>query len=167
MKCLHCESEILDGSQFCTVCGSPTGANGAWGAPVPEPSVTVLPTYTQAVQYGYLKERSIALAVVLSILTCGIYTLYWRYQLAASMNALTGDQSRSAAITLLLEIVTFNIYTVYWGWCAGKNLFEVKRNNGWPYASDNSVLYLVLYLFFPIVADALTQHEINELIAAV
>ncbi len=140
MRCLHCESEILDGSQFCAVCGSPTGANGAWGAPAANQSSTQ-PSYAQIVRNGFLKKRNIIFAVAMTFLTLGFYDLYWRYQMVKSINLLSGVKLRSPGLTVFLQVITLDVYTVYWGWCAGKELGDVKRRNSWHSVTDNGFLY--------------------------
>ena len=65
-------------------------------------------------QAPVIKKRNIAVCIILSIVTCGIYGLYWLYQLTEDTNALTGDaNATSGGMVILLSIVTCSIYLWY------------------------------------------------------
>lgn len=40
-----------------------------------------------------MRSRSVGMCIVLSLVTCGLYTLYWLYSLAEDMDHLTGGHS--------------------------------------------------------------------------
>ena len=63
---------------------------------------------------GNITKRDIAVAVILSIVTCGIYGLYWFVVLSEDVNTLTDDHSTSGATALILSIVTCGIFGIYW-----------------------------------------------------
>lgn len=56
-----------------------------------------------------LQKRNIGLAILLSIVTCGVYLFYWSYKIYQETRLLSGDTSGSAGIDLLLSIVTCGI----------------------------------------------------------
>ena len=111
-----------------------------------------------------IERRDIAISIVLSIITIGIYALYWMYQVAEDTNALTGRQwPVSSGIVILLTIVTFGIYGIYWYYMAGQALDEhiVRTENGM--SGSRGVVYLVLSIFgLSIVALALIQNDLNQ-----
>lgn len=110
-----------------------------------------------------MKERNIVVCIILSIVTCGIYSLYWLYQMVNDINDLTGDNSMSGGMVVLLSVVTCSIYLLYWLFQTGKKLDEVKVSKG--QSSNNSgVLYLILgILGFSIISYCLIQNELNNL----
>lgn len=110
-----------------------------------------------------MRERNIAVCIILSIVTCGIYGLYWLYAMANDINELTGDNSASGAMVLVLSIITCSIYLWYWLYQAGKKIDAVKCARG--QMSDNSgVLYLILAILgLSIVSYCLIQNELNHL----
>ena len=62
-----------------------------------------------------LTKKNIALCIVFSVITCGLYSLYWLYCLAEDVNWLTGREgAMSGGMVLLLTIVTCGIYGIYW-----------------------------------------------------
>ena len=103
-------------------------------------------------------NKNIALCVVLSIVTCGIYAIYWLYTInEAACTVNPPEWNTSGGMVILLSIVTCGIYSIYWHYKMGK-AFSVL-----PGASDNSVLYLVLSLLgFGIVNYCLMQNDINK-----
>lgn len=109
-------------------------------------------------------KRNIGLCIVFSLLTCGIYALYWMYKLTEETNSLSGDSSTSPGLVILLSIVTCGIYTFYWAYKMGKQL-QVAQEAAGLVSSDDSVLYLVLFIFqFGIIAQAIMQSNVNKII---
>lgn len=71
-----------------------------------------------------MRSRSVGMCIVLSLVTCGLYTLYWLYSLAEDMDHLTGGHSGgSGGMVLLLTIITCGLYGWYW-------LYRCRRR-GW------------------------------------
>ena len=105
-------------------------------------------------------NRNIATCVILSIVTCGIYGLYWFIKLTDEVNAASGDTSAtSGGMALVLTLVTCGIYGYYWAYKMG-----VKMNNaqGNP-SGSNQILTLILEIFaLNIVNLCLLQNEINK-----
>ena len=114
-----------------------------------------------------IQRKSIGLCIVLSIVTCGIYSLYWLYCMAEDVNLVTArPNAPSGGIVLLLTIVTCNIYGLYWLYRAGDDLDRQRVNQG-QVPGHLGILYLLLAIFgFSIISYALLQSEINEYAAA-
>ena len=111
-----------------------------------------------------IQQRNIAVCIILSIVTCGIYGLYWLVCLTNDTNPAAGTEGTSGGMVLLLTIVTRNIYSLYWGYKQGEKIDMAKQKKGMP-SSNSNVLYLLLCLFVPVVAWALMQNELNNLAA--
>ncbi len=111
-----------------------------------------------------MRERNIAVAIVLSIITCGIYAIYWFIVLTDDARLASGDQQApSGGIAFLLTLVTCGIYGIYWAYKMGKTLMAAKQKNNLP-VEDNSVLYLVLqFLGLGIINYALMQNDLNQI----
>lgn len=110
-----------------------------------------------------VKKRSIALCIVLTIVTCGIYGLVWFVWLSDDVNTVAQEpQPTSGGIALLLSIVTCGIYGLYWAYKQGEKLDAVAAGRGLP-TGNKSILYLALSIFgLGIVAYALMQDELNN-----
>ena len=109
-----------------------------------------------------LKERSIGLVILFTILTCGIYSLYWCY---VTMQALDqeGQHSNMPVIAQFLLVVFLgSIGFLILGINADDNINAIKESRGIA-TSDNKVLWMILGFLLPIVQIALIQNEINAL----
>ena len=119
-------------------------------------------------QYGNyrapVKNRNIALCVVLSIITCGIYGIYWLVCLVDDLNVASGRTGdTSGGMVFLLSLITCGIYGIYWMYKAGEKVAYIKQRNTGEVDSSSSVLYLILGIIgFGIVAYALIQSELNK-----
>lgn len=110
-----------------------------------------------------VKQRNIALCIVLSIFTCGIYGIYWLVCLANDVNTVAERQdATSGGMVVVLTIITCGIYGWYWLYKAGEALDAVRAKHG--DASGNlSIICLVLSIFgLAIVSYAIMQSELNK-----
>ena len=105
--------------------------------------------------------RSPASVILLGIITCGIYFLYWIYKSSEEMKNYL-NTTNSPATELLLCIFCFP-YQYYWFYKQGKNLLEASKKAGLP-GEDNSVLYLILAILgLSIVNSAIMQSNANKI----
>lgn len=104
-----------------------------------------------------MKKRNIFIMILLTIVTFGIYKLYWTCSFQADIKRLTG-KGFNPFVHLLLIFVTLGLYMFYWNYIIGSRLQELGGTN-------NGVLYLVLtILIFPSFLTAyLIQAEANKL----
>lgn len=113
-----------------------------------------------------MNKRNIALCIVLSIVTCGIYGIYWMIVLANETNVASGhaQDGTSGGIVFLLTLVTCGIYGIYWAYKQGEKINEAKAMRNMPTDSNAGVLYLILEIFgLGIIAYALMQNELNKM----
>ena len=109
-----------------------------------------------------MKQRSVGIAILLSIITCGIYGIYWLIMLNDETNYVSGT---SGGVVFLLTLVTCGIYGYYWCYKQGEKLNEAKMQRGIMVDSSASVLYLILSIFgLSIVSYALMQSELNKML---
>lgn len=109
-------------------------------------------------------EGNIAMDVVFTIITCGIYGLVWENRIFKTANALIGEEKYSFWPWLLLSIITCGIYNIYIQYQLGISLHEGLKSEGLPGNDSLSLLGLLLSLFgFQIVVLAIEQNEINKL----
>lgn len=55
-------------------------------------------------------ERSLPVSILLTIITCGIYGIYWFIVLTDEVNQHSGEDDTSGGIAFLLTLVTCGIY---------------------------------------------------------
>ena len=113
-----------------------------------------------------VQNRNIAVCIILSIVTCGLYGLYWLACLANDVNTVSGRQGDlSGGMVVLLSIVTCNIYHLYWAYTAGEKIDAARQSRGLP-PQNNGLIYPLLSLFgLSVVAWALLQNELNQISA--
>lgn len=111
-----------------------------------------------------MKERNIAVSIILSIITCGIYAIYWFIVLTDEAKDASGSESAtSGGIAFLLTLVTCGIYGYYWAYKMGETISTAKSKNGLE-ANSNSILYLILQLLgLGIVNYAIMQNDLNAI----
>ena len=113
---------------------------------------------------GSLQRKNIVTCIILSIVTCGFYSLYWLYCLVSDINAISDDpNAMSPVLVIILSFVTCGLYFLYWVYKAGSILDQKMIETGRT-AESRPVLYVVLALFcLAIVTYALMQDTINQL----
>ena len=107
-----------------------------------------------------MKNRNIALCIILTIVTCGIYGIYWFITMTNEMNELVPDDYQtSGGMAFLLSLVTCGLYTIYWAYKMGLKVNKAQDNP----SANNHILMIVFSLFgLGIVNYCLIQAEINK-----
>ena len=90
-------------------------------------------------------RREPVLFIVFSIITCGLYYLYFIYKVSEEVAEFQGRSDYSPAVEVLLTIVTCSLWNYYWDYRMGKRLAEMSASVGLP-ATDNSFLFIALNL---------------------
>ncbi|ADL53563.1 DUF4234 domain-containing protein [Clostridium cellulovorans] len=108
------------------------------------------------------KERNIAVAIILTIITFGIYGLYWMAALSNESSRYLSKES-SGGLEVLFTLITCGIYGIYWNYKMGKKLYGVQAKTSTS-PSDDSILYLLLSIFgLSIISLAIMQSKVNDL----
>lgn len=110
-----------------------------------------------------MQQRSIPMYIILSIVTCGLFGLYWFIVLTDETNEVTGQtQLASGPMALILTIITCNIYGWYWAYKMGEKVDMIKAQNGQS-SSNSGILFIILQaLGLGIVNYALAQDALNH-----
>ena len=67
-----------------------------------------------------MKQRNIAVSIILTIVTCGIYGLVWMAMLNDELSAVSGrPNATSGGMVVLFSIITCGIYGIYWAYKMG------------------------------------------------
>ena len=185
--CVKCGSSMDDNSRFCPNCGAQQPDN-AYGGGAYQGSGAGYGGYGNQYQsqnaygngyYGNagqsyntyapvydIAERSIVLAIIFSLITFGIYYIYWLYKLAEGWNEISESQDQrpgtSPGLVVLFSILTCSIYTIYYWYKMGKQAADLQDPAG-TYLEDNSIVCLLLSIFgFDIISAAIMQNELNN-----
>lgn len=146
--CTNCGKELKEEAAFCESCGtkvngSTNSTNNSGNRPV-------------------ISKRDIVMAVILSIITCGIYGIYWFIVMTDESNSVSDEKTASGGLAFLYTIITCGIYRFYWNYKMGQKLYLSGKKYDLA-ISDNSVLYLILSIFgFDIINYCLIQSDLNR-----
>lgn len=142
--CSNCGAELKENENFCSNCGKASDVSTA--------------------SRVLISKRDIAVSVILSLITCGLYGLYWFIMMTDESNELvTENKTASGVLAIVYTLITCGIYSIYWHYKMGKKMTEAGQKYG-KVINDNSVLYLVLALFgLGIVNNCLIQNDLNSL----
>lgn len=99
--------------------------------------------------------------LILGIITCGLYLIYWNIKTAEVLNAVAEREIISQPIAIFAGCcMPVNLYFYY---LAGKEgLPKVYERIG-KSGKDESTLLLVLGFLFPMVAAMIVQGDLNKL----
>lgn len=110
-----------------------------------------------------INKRNVVTSILLSIITCGIYAIYWFITMTDDVSRANDNPDFSGVKAFLFTIITCGIYSIYWYYKMGKELYEAGQKHNVD-ISDNSVVYLILGIFgLGIVAYCLIQTDLNKL----
>ena len=107
-----------------------------------------------------IQPRSIAIAIILTIVTFGIYGIYWMIKLNDEINQMANEpNATSGGLVFLFTLITCGIYGLYWQYKMGERCDRIKGSwNGY-----SAILYLIFgVLGLSIVSYALMQDTINK-----
>ncbi len=149
---------------YCPKCGNKVDENITYcpncGARLETGNTTVINNYYNNVPP--IEERNIAMVIILSLITCGIYGIYWFVKMTDEAKQLSSSDNAGGGLAFVYTLITCGIYMIYWNYKMGKNMYEAGQKYGIN-IEDNSVIYLVLSLFgLGIVSECLMQNDLNK-----
>ena len=107
---------------------------------------------------------NIPLYLILTILTCGIFNLYWNYRQMEACNLLLKRREFSFWIWLLLTILTCGIYHIYYQYNMGAAIIEIQQLMHQAVFDKLPLLSVIVTIIgFSIVVDCIHQNELNKI----
>ena len=118
-------------------------------------------------QYPYPElegRRGILSGILLSIITCGIYGLYWQYKQMATLNAWLERDDYSFWLWFFLSILTCGIFGIFYEYKMACGINEVQHNQDILHDPNLPVICVLLAIFgIGIASLAIQQYQINKL----
>ncbi len=148
--------------KYCPNCGRSCNENDHY---CPDCGATLDEKETYAtrpiIDAGNITKRSIPVCIILSIVTCGIYFIYWKYKLNTEINYLSGEENApSSGIVFILTVITCGLYSIYWSYKIGERTDVIIGNN-----RSYPILFLILQIIgLPIISLVLMQETINNVL---
>ena len=150
--CKNCSATMSDEAEFCPNCG-----NRVEQGFEPEAKAEVVAPNN----ISGIKKRNIILAILFTIITCGLYGFYWQVKINDETLELSNEHGSSGVMVLLLTIITCGIYGYYWyykmGNCGDKMRGNLNGNTGFIYI-------LLAGLGLGIVNICLIQSAVNDVV---
>ena len=111
-----------------------------------------------------IKKHGLAGLIILSIITFGIYGLYWIHKIAKDVNAICeGDGKKTSGLLkyFLLSLITFGIYSLVWVYMLGERLQDnAQKYNLTIKESGGTILLWLILGSFVIVGPFIALHII-------
>jgi hypothetical protein len=132
--CSKCGGQMDDNTNICPSCGHNESSQQSQqpGNIQQQPGV-----YGQSPQG---KERSPVTVIVLSIITCGIYALYWHYVIGKEINDVLGKDAVNP-ILVFVSIICFPVM-YYYMYTIDKAMVEIAEQKNRAYSS-NFALWII------------------------
>ena len=159
--CLNCGVEKGKGNSFCPNCGNAVAPEAVFCVHCGVSLERSNSSNNNGGSTSGIQKRDIVKAIILSIVTCGIYGIIWFIALTNDMNKASGKANdTNGGTAFLLSIVTCGIYQYYWAYKLGEKRDIVANEKG-----SSNILYLVLTFFsLGIVVYCLAQDTLNKAI---
>jgi hypothetical protein len=161
--CGHCGTANDADNKFCIPCGAPLAEKEAFGNGPEDVYGRSGRPYNggEEVIYTSVAPRSIAMCIILTFITFGIYGLVWMSRLNNDVNELAQDPiAPGGGMVVFLSIVTLGIYGLFWLYKMGQKCDEIRQIN-----ASSGILFLILGIFgLGIVSYALIQDAINKVL---
>ena len=110
-------------------------------------------------------NRNIWVYLLLTVVTCGLFGLYWITLLNDDVNKLSNEEGPSGVMVVVLSLVTCGIYMLFWYYQMGRKLVAAQKAYGKEISSGFEFLFLILGVFgFGVIADMIMQDSINKIL---
>lgn len=105
-----------------------------------------------------VKERSIAFVVILSLITFGIYLIYWLYSTTVELRDDLKVKDAPKTWWIIMFFIPFVniVFAILYYWKYSKAIEKISKGK------RSAALMMVLFLFIGVVAVALAQMELNK-----
>lgn len=105
-------------------------------------------------------NRSIPLCIIFSLITGGIYSIFWFIKLTDELNSCASTKTAGGGTAFVYSLLTLGIYTFYWMYKQGQKVDEISGNPG----GNTGILYVILTCIgLAIIPYCLMQSELNRI----
>jgi len=129
-----------------------------------QPPPSPAPSFTP----GVVQERNAVVVLLLALVTCGIYMVYWLYKTSAELQEALQDEDINPLVDVILVIVTCFIWGIYVEYRNAQKAHGVLARRD-PNAVDQTQTILILNLaqlvvgVTGLIATYILQEELNKL----
>ena len=95
------------------------------------------------------QTKSLLTVAILSIVTCGIYFIYWIYVTTNDVNNYMEQEYINPTLAVVLSIITCGLFTIYWFYKYGTIVFNDMSKKAELDSYGESAAVLAILLFIP------------------
>lgn len=111
------------------------------------------------------EPSNIAKDVILSLLTCGLWDIFWQYKQMQTVNILLDEDEFSFAKWFVFTLLTCGLYHFYHEYLMGRAIVKIQHRYGLPPSESLPAVSIILALIsLGIITDALQQKELNYIL---
>lgn len=103
--------------------------------------------------------RNITTDILLSLVTCGLYNVYWQYKQIEAVNEIIAEERYSFIKWFLLSLITCGLYHIYHEYRMSEDLARALGEE--PSAAGLTAAVLSFFAL-SIIVDAIHQSKINQ-----
>jgi len=113
---------------------------------------------------GY--KMGIGKGIILTLLTCGIYNLFWQNHQIKTVNFLLKRNELSFWKWFFFSLLTCGLYHIYYEYVMAQAIIEIQSKYQFPIQSGSlpTVAIILSIIGLPLVVDAIEQKELNGII---
>jgi hypothetical protein len=109
------------------------------------------------------EEISIPLFIIFTIITCGLFNLYWNYKQMEVCNRFLGRGEFNFFLWLLLSLITCGIYHFFYQYKMGSVITNIQAAKGARVFENLPVISVVVSIFGgSLIVDIIHQYELNK-----
>ena len=95
------------------------------------------------------QTKSLLTVAILSIVTCGIYFIYWIYVTTNDVNNYMEQEYINPTLAVVLSIITCGLFTIYWFYKYGTIVFNDMSKKAELDSYGESAAVLAILIFIP------------------
>ncbi|ASJ21236.1 DUF4234 domain-containing protein [Brachyspira hampsonii] len=110
------------------------------------------------------QPKPLLTVAILSIVTCGIYFIYWIYVTTNDVNNYMEQEYINPTLSLVLSIITCGLFSIYWFYKYGTIVFNdmSKKAELDSYGENAAVLAILLFIPFGYIYSIIAlQSKLN------
>ncbi len=110
-----------------------------------------------------IKAKKIILYLILSILTLGIYGIYWQYLIIKDIYFIA-NKTDNPLLDTLLSICTLGLYDIFIWYKISLYLCQIHKSKSDVPIESSGVLVVLAFFYQKLICYCIAQNDINNLL---